>query len=713
MGNLYPLPQPEGVTQFGKVTVAPSSFGLSNTTLGEFSASSFVSSERFRELEYKEKFFKCAQHDHKTFDFNGCMRKAGPVSSQPFLATAQSPHYIPLSQRRPSSPYHIARLIVQSFTGLLLGYGHFPSIEDSDPVTKDFAEAIAKECKLESTMILARNIGGSVGTVGLAWKFVDGKPRITVHNGKHLYVHEWEDRDDLVPAHVSEIYQFPRDVFDREKKAVVRKLFWYRRDWTPVADVYFAECEVGEEDPAWEIDEEKSCIHNDGFCHFIWIQNLPEEATNCDGEPDYAHLYENCDSIDTLNSVTVRGGINNLDPTLKIKMNRELIKHHGIKKGSDNALIVGETGDASYMELSGSSMAAGINLFDNQRKALLEVAQCVVPDPDTITAAGTSSVALKIVFGPMLSKCSVLRTQYGTAIERVLSQMVRSAQKLYGSNEVEVDFVPDEAGNLYEEERPVQYFLKLPPRIIEEPVLDENGTPTGEMTVGMVEREPGNGGDIHVKWSDYFEATNNDNQTKVQTVSVATGGKPILSRRSAVHIVSGVYGLNPDKEFELVQAEDAAMVQAQAAMFPTVGAEGVEPVTGEEVSPEALVDEPDTEEAAPADTSTPGIADIEIEQSGTLKLTATDLASIVTVNEGRKSIGLDILRLADGSPDPDGVLTIEEFRSKRKAMGESLGDAEGTAEAAQDGLMPAPSIIAPSQPMPPNNPPAKPPVGTP
>jgi hypothetical protein len=253
MGNLFSLPTKTGIPQFEGVSqgrggvLVPSSFGLSMTTFGEFSSQSFISSERYRELEYREKFYRCTQHDAKMFDFAGRIRKPGPPYSQPLLSSSTSPHYIPLDQRRPSAPYHIARLIVNSFTGLLLGYGHFPSINDLDPETQEFAEALAKEAKLESVMIRARNIGGSVGTVGLSWKFAEGKPRVTPHNGKHLYVHLWVDRDDLIPEHVSEIYQYPRDVFDREKKAVVRKYFWFRRDWTTIADVRFLPFRLGAE----------------------------------------------------------------------------------------------------------------------------------------------------------------------------------------------------------------------------------------------------------------------------------------------------------------------------------------------------------------------------------------------------------------------------------------------------------------------------------
>ena len=707
-GNAYslptqgPLPRPPSpVPNNNGGLFVPSSFGAALTTSGpEFSAKAFAQSERVKMLEYREQFYKCTQHDWKVWNFNGQMIRPGPPTSQPMLSAMPSPQYVPLEMRRPLSPYRIAKVIVSSFTGLLFGYGHWPVIATNDPVAQDFATAIATESNLESVMIRARNLGGSVGTVGLSWKFVDGSPRVTPHNGKHLHVHSWADRDALIPEHVTEIYRYPRDEYDRDKKQVVRRYYWFRRDWTPTADVQFLEVEDGKDDPVWTIDESRSFEHNDCYCHFVWVQNLPEDdATSSDGSSDYPDLYENFNSIDTLNSVTVRGANLNLDPTLKLKMDPQVVSRFGVSKGSDNALVVGKDGDASYMELSGSSMAAGVQLFNNQRSMILEIAQCVIPDPNTITAAGTSSVALKIVFGPMLAKCSLMRTQYGKAIGSLLTQMIDSAKSRYESNEVEVDFEPDPDGNLREVSRPIRYFLKLPPRIEKEQVVDPHtGLPTGEETIVEVDRSPGKGGPVRVEWGDFFASTAADDQATVQTISTATGGKPVISRRSAVAVVARHFGLDPDREYDDILIEDRAAHQAEAAMYPSIGGE---------VMPDQPADQPMLDPAAepPApDQPTDSLNPVGADQSQKLELTATDLATIVSVNEGRKSIGLGALLSPNGQVDPDGDLTIAEFSAKRKAKGEITGEAAG--EALNPKPPPTPSQTPLGAPLPP-----QPPVG--
>lgn len=54
-------------------------------------------------------------------------------------------------------------------------------------------------------------------------------------------------------------------------------------------------------------------------------------------------------------------------------------------------------------------------------------------------------------------------------------------------------------------------------------------------------------------------------------------------------------------------------------------------------------------------------------QSGMLRLTATALGSVTSVNEARAANGLGPLTLPDGSVDPDGYLTVQGYAEKRAA----------------------------------------------
>ena len=656
---------------FGFAT--PSSFGADATTFGpQFRARWVCSNERYHELDRRQAYYDCSQHDWKQFDFDGRIIKPGPPTQQPLLVSEQSGQYVPLKARRPSSPYRLARTVVNSFTNLVFGESRFPQIRvDGSVETQDFVQTLAKLSSLPVRMTQARNLGGALGSVGLSWCFHNGKPRVLVHNAKHLHVHKWADRDDLIPEHVTEVYYFSDDVFDREKAQYVRSWFWYRRDWTPEADIVFKPIAYkADKDPQWIIDEAKTVRHDDGFCHFVWIQNSPTDEV--DGLPDYTGLYENFDSIDTVLSVLHRGTVLNLDPTLVLKMDMDYVSRVGIKKGSDNALVVGETGSAEYLEIGGSSAQAGISLFESMRKNALEVAQCVIPDPNTITAAGTSSVALKMIYAPMLARCDMLRDQYGEAIRRLLDQMLRVAKAKVGAMTVDGE----------------EIALDLPPRIEKIPVLDEAGEPTEELKIVKTARTPGDGGFIDMKWGPYFFPTADDQSKTVMTLQMATGGKAFLSKETAVEVVSSAFGLSAEEEVRRVGVQAQVDKAAQAAMFPEDMGGGV---ANGELPPGALPrDEPaPADGAAPPDTgeTAPG-GELTPAGAATLKLTASDMAGIVTVNEGRQSTGLGILLKPDGSHDPDGDLTIAEFRELRAAKGAVVGKVSGEEETGTEAAPP-------------------------
>jgi len=83
---------------------------------------------------------------------------------------------------------------------------------------------------------------------------------------------------------------------------------------------------------------------------------------------------------------------------------------------------------------------------------------------------------------------------------------------------------------------------------------------------------------------------------------------------------------------------------------------------------------------------------------GSVKLTGTDAASVVTVNESRASMGYGNLQRPPGlggGDDPDGFLTVAEFKAKRMSLGQTQGAIEGGDETPSNSPHPA---LAASQP---------------
>lgn len=548
-----------------------SSFGLSKKYLtNEFPALQIVAGDRVRELSYRMSFYKCTQHDWKVFDFNGTMRQPNRHMTQPLIGNNMPDFYVPLEQRRPATPYRLARTIVTQFTTFVFGYGRWPTILSDDPDTQSFANALVKACKLKTKMIRARNLGGSAGTVGLSWGFKNGQPKVQVHSAKNVHVQEWTDEDEFIPAHVVELYQYELDVYDATTQKMTRTWFWHRRDWTPTADIEFLPIEVTKQNPNWQIDEDRSCMHNDG-CHFVWIRNIPDDSeSSIDGEPDYTAVFEQFDSIDILNSTNVAGSVKNLDPTLVIKMHADEVGTALVRKGSDHSLAVGPSGDVKYLELSGTAVTTGHNAIQTQRDQVLECCSCVIPDPNEVVAAGTSSVALKITYAPMISKGDVFRDQYGEGILRLLTGMIESARQLNVGGSVEEIEVDEETG--VEVSTDIEYKLNLPMKQVKVERLDSEGNPTGEFDVNQHPQVPG-AGTLDLQWPDYFQPTSDDKQKLSSSLSIATGGRPVMSQQTATEHCATTYQRDPQEEWARIRTEQIQARREQSEMFPGVGGE--------------------------------------------------------------------------------------------------------------------------------------------
>jgi hypothetical protein len=612
--------------------------------------------------------FSNRQHLHKRYDFDGRVLEAGvdaTFGTQPLMTA--SPVYVPLRDRRPSMPYRLAHLMVTSFTSMLLGEHRFPElVVPGDATTQEFVKGLSEVMDLPARMQRIRNLGGATGAMTASWGFVDGKPRVRPHNSMNICVHEWEDADECVVRHASEVRVFPKLEIDRSTGRSAMVDHWYRRDWTMDSDLVFFPVRCDAEKPEWVPDPSRSFKHDDKICHLVYAQNLPSDGES--GESDFEGLLENFETLDVMLSILSRGAILNLDPTLKLKMDPDLVDRGGVQKGSDHSLVVGEAGDAAYMELAGTSITAGINLFNAYRALTLETGQCVVPDPDKIAAAGTSAVALKVVYAPMTHKVDILRQQTSGFLKRLLEPMLAISQSRHGS----VVRVWEPTGEVDEEDRPLgiekeyEDVIVLPPYAKEDPSgeLGDDGLPK---TV-MVEREPGNGRSVDPEWPDYFLPTPSDQTATLTAVGGAAGGPGtvVLSRKTASGIAAKVFGKDPAAEWVQIQKEQDAQTRQHLEMFagglgPSSGGDSKKTLTlpsGASMT-HTQAAPPPAPPPAPAMPSIPAPdAKSEKPEPQPIPVTPTLAASAATVNEFRKMWGLEPLN------GPDGDMPLAAYAAK-------------------------------------------------
>jgi hypothetical protein len=391
-------------------------------------------------------YYMTAQYDHCGLDWDGTahsgMVEKTLISTGSFIPPG---HYdaanqmgeVPLKYRRPRAPYHLGRVIVNRFTGLLFSKSRHPTFAVADDKdTEEFVRGIAEAGRLWPSMILARTYGGAMGSVAVGFKFVRGKPEIEVHDPRWLRP-TFRDRNSasLELASLEKRYMYFVEMFDGEKGEWVQVPFWYRRFIDDKIDALWPRVPVGDgTEPDWDgyLTEQNVVQHDFGFVPAQWIQNVPIQD-DIDGEPDCAGIYDTIEEIDALQSQAGHGTIANCDPTLLLITDQELGE---IKKGSDNAIKLPIGSSGNYLEISAAGIAAARDLAKDLRAQALEVAQVVLEHPDV--AGGRTATEVERMYSSMFEKADVLREQYGErGLKPLMEKMLEGIRKLDGGTVVD------------------------------------------------------------------------------------------------------------------------------------------------------------------------------------------------------------------------------------------------------------------------------------
>ena len=262
-------------------------------------------------------------------------------------------------------------------------------------------------------------------------------------------------------------------------------------------------------------------MHGLGYFPGAWVQNLPVEDDE-DGVPDCHGAWQIFDTIDRMDSQINKALLNNLDPTLVVKTNPQEVAQQGgsIRKGSENALYVGASGNANYMEMTGQACEVAGKYIDRKKQQALDITRCVLVDPQTIAGAAQSARAIEYIYAPMLEKAGDLRSQYGSrAIIPTLKIAEDLARKYHDAEMTDA------------EGKPVVAKLDLPPKA--------DGTP----------RKLGPGGWIKMTWGRYFAPTVQDQQVGV-TNAVAAKAGGIIDAATAVQQGAELFNVQDPKAMQ-------------------------------------------------------------------------------------------------------------------------------------------------------------------
>ncbi|MDP3940606.1 MAG: phage portal protein [Deltaproteobacteria bacterium] len=358
---------------------------------------------------------------------------------------------IPTRKKRPSVRYPLARRMVTEAADLLVGEGRFPLLTvDGAPDATEALRTLLKKARATRRAHPLARMGISVGSVACALHFEAGRPTLILYPAKHCEpvfgdddpaaAAQWGiESDDLVSLRVQYLF------VEEQLRAGSWRRIWYgfRRDYTPNAIVDYDRPEIGEDGADMQriptFREVRRVEHNYGFVPVEWFRTEEIEDTS-DGSGLYESILDILADIDYALSRLAGAVEYNTDPLMVIRgIPHEEMRHVQalLMTGKGNTLSLGggrmqgDSRDATYLEITGSSLEAATKHIQEQRSRALECAQVVIQRHEEGVGA-QSGVSLRMLYRPMLSLIHGYREQFGSSFERLASKLLRAADRRRG-----------------------------------------------------------------------------------------------------------------------------------------------------------------------------------------------------------------------------------------------------------------------------------------
>jgi hypothetical protein len=181
--------------------------------------------DRAKHLEHLNRYYEGKQYEDRDYDWEGYRLGLPGFGGIPLPPT----RVIPISRRKPPANYRLGKIIVQRYTSLMFGEGDdaLPKLLcEEDPDSEDFAQAIASAAGSALIFQEARDNGGAMGTGVVSWAWVDGEPRIEVHDPRHTWVLEWADAAKSIPKTVVKIWPTCEPGLNEDGQLVMVEAGW-------------------------------------------------------------------------------------------------------------------------------------------------------------------------------------------------------------------------------------------------------------------------------------------------------------------------------------------------------------------------------------------------------------------------------------------------------------------------------------------------------
>lgn len=499
------------------------------------------------------------------------------------LAYAGRPSFwdnsVPLAERSPCVTSGLPEASGKRLCALVFGARQFPQITAGNGAAFATVNALIAStiegAALPLRMRALLEQGFSLGTWCAVAGLRNGLPVLQIVSAKYATP---ELSDDGAVLSVDIRYRYTGE-YDGK-----RCVLWYRRTIDAERDVVYQPQPARDSgrDPEWIEDPQRSRDHGLGFCPVLWHRHNPDpsDTDDLDGVPLFAGMEDELEALDFALSQRHRNGRYNGEPQVLVtgavpedmqapsgrtarapapgassaaggdraKFSWFDSLFGGARRASEGASkkspgsvwwLTTPGASATMLESSGAGVRILSEDADGLRRAILEARQIVIASPEQV-GANASAALMESLHAPMVDHADTLRLEYGPALIDVVKMLLRvmKAAAARGVGAVRI------AG--------ADALASLS--------LDA-------LTLSLA-------------WGRYYEPTLSDISQAVGAASIAAGGAPVLSHRSAVRFVASLVDVDDvDAEVEAIlgsQADDRATLDAADAQgaLPTQVADG-------------------------------------------------------------------------------------------------------------------------------------------
>ena len=473
-----------------------------------------------------------AQYDDRPFDVDGYSKQHPGV----YGYERRTP---PWKQRALEAVWDLRGEVVREITDWTLSGDSWCRLEvKDDPDAEDWLTTVATATNMQDVIANARNFGGGIGVAIVSFALRNGEYVLEAHDPCTMWPIAWRDETTHRLAAVAKIY--------RGENALAVKDEDYPtlcRYWDETVEAFFVlQKDERTGDRYWA--ETASVAHNLGFCPVYWHPNGGGaehdgcvDGEGCEGEIDEANeLYA------AAGTTTKR----NADDTLLVHPLPGHENQSTFRKGGFNVI---KAESAEYLSQDGDSARICVEIAEKRAHHVYRRSGVTMIEPGDLGQA-TSAEMHKRLFHRTLNTADEKRREYAKGLIVPLCQGILDAARKVGPK-----------------------AIRIAPRV--EEMLDETG---GKIAKVITPRTPGKSNFVSCLWPLHFQPTADDLQKQVQAASTATGGKAIMSQRTAVAWLQStpIPITNADEELAAIKADgaEAAELAAKAMGDPGPGASG-------------------------------------------------------------------------------------------------------------------------------------------